>query len=289
MWTRAMLWLTRSFLDGSLGDMQAMSADLTAAAGAFRAAGERWGLVTSLTYQAFAQATVAGFDGAVAALEESMGLVRELGVDSHQRVWLAMVRMHTGDLDTARAELLDVVAGGASSRQTALARLFLAHLARYDDDLEEATRQLEAARRPGAFDDPSFRVLFLAGAGYLAAAKGDLEAAHGQLAEAFTMATAMLDMPMVAVVGVGAAQLQRRHGAADAATELLGAAHAVRGSPDAFNPDVARLRRRLQADLGEPAYRAAYDRGRSLGRTDALTRISTLLGRAEGRGAVGAG
>jgi predicted ATPase/DNA-binding SARP family transcriptional activator len=283
-WTRAMLWLTRSFLDASRGDMHGMRLDLTAAAAGFREAGERWGLATSLTYLAFAQATLGYFDDAVAAMEESLGLVRELGVDDYQRVWLAMVRIHTGDVGRARAELLDVVAGAASARPAALARLFLADLARYDDNLEEATRQFEAAaRHRGTFDDPSFRVLFHSGSGYLAVATGELEAARQHLAEAVVLATDMLDMPMVAMVAVGMAQLRLRHGAAAAAAELLGAAHALRGSPDTFNPDIARLTRELHNELGEPAYQAAYDHGRRLDRADALAHISAQVGTVEPR------
>jgi predicted ATPase len=277
-WTGAMLWLLRSFLVGSRGDMRAMSADLAAASAEFRNAGERWGLATSLTYLAFAKATLADFDGAIAAAQESMGLVRELGVDQYQRVWLAMVRIHTGDLDAARAELLDVVSGAASASRVALARLFLASLARYDDDLDEATRQLNMATKPGdALDDPSFRVLLCTGQGFLAIATGDLEAAHRHLGEAFTLAEHMRDMPMVAMVGVGAAQLQLRRGAATRAAEVLGATHALRGSADALNPDVALLTRELRHRLGESAYRNAYDRGRALRRPDALAAIDAHI------------
>ncbi|MEU4293190.1 BTAD domain-containing putative transcriptional regulator [Kribbella sp. NPDC026596] len=277
-WARGMLWLTRSFLDGSQGDMTAMRRDLVAAAAAFREAGERWGLATVLTYLAFAHATLADFEQAIAAAEESSGLVRELGLDVHLRVWLAMVRIHIGDLDSARAELLDVVAGAASAQQTALARLFLADVARCEGDFEEASRQLAlAADCRGMLDDPSYQVLFHAGAGFLAVAIDDVETARTQLSQAFVLATQMLDMPMVAVVGVAAAQLQMRCGRPAAAAELLGAAHALRGSSDALNPDVADLTNELDRTLGPATFQTAYDRGRRLDRLGAIREIEAWL------------
>jgi predicted ATPase/DNA-binding SARP family transcriptional activator len=285
-WTAGMLWLTRSFLDASRADMPAMRSDLASAAAGFRGAGERWGLATSLTYLAFARATSGDFAGAVAAAAETTGLVRELGVDQLQRVWLAMVRTHTGDLDAARADLLDIVSGGASTRQAELARVFLAGLARYDDDLDEATRQLDlATARRDAPDDPGFRVLLSAERGFLAVATGDLEAARRSLLEALALADGMRDTPMVATVGVGVAHLQLRCDAPTAAAELLGAAHALRGSADALHPDVARLAGELPRRLGESGYRVAYDRGRTLSQADALGAIDGHLRGAGGRGA----
>jgi predicted ATPase len=307
-WARAMLWLMRSLVDGSHSDMQAMCRDLEAAAAGFREAGERWGLATSLTYLAFAQATSGNFNAAAAALEESAGLVRELGADdfagltvrlraseretrggpaspaekheaapsaqTSQRVELAMVCIHAGELDRARDELLDVVASAASARHLAMARLWLANLARYDGDLAEAARQLDlTADDHSVFDDRTFDVLFQSGMGHLAVAQGDFPAAERHLEEALTLATAMLDMPMAAVVGVGVAQLQMRRGATARAAELLGAAHGLRGAPDAMHPDVARLASELRTALGEQTYHAAYSRGRGLDRRDALTLV----------------
>jgi hypothetical protein len=56
---------------------------------------------------------------------------------------------------------------------------------------------------------------------------------------------------------------------------VLGAAHALRGAADAFNPDVAALAAGLSADLGERAYQAAYGRSRRLERGSALALIET--------------
>jgi hypothetical protein len=86
-------------------------------------------------------------------------------------------------------------------------------------------------------------------------------------------------MPMAAVVGVGIARLRLRDGATHAAAEVLGAAHALRGAPDAFNPDVVRLVQDLRGALGERAYRAAYARGGGLDRTAALALLEAQVRR----------
>lgn len=250
--------------------------DLTAAAAAFREAGERWGLSTTLTYLALAHSAAGDLDSAAAALEESMGLVRELGTDELQRVLLATVRIHMGDRDAARAELRDVVASAHSSTHTAMARVALADIARWDGDLAEATRQLDlvvAERRADADRDPLLRT----GRGKLAVARGELAAAEHDLRAALDLAVGMPDMPMVAAVAVGVAQLAARRRGPATAAEVLGAAHALRGAADASDPDVGALADDLRRAVGEPAYRIAYDRGHDADRAGALALIDAQL------------
>jgi tetratricopeptide (TPR) repeat protein len=287
-WARAMLRLTRALLDANDGDMHGMRSDLAAAVEAFREAGERWGLATSLTYLAFAQTILGDFDGAIAALEESVRLLREL--DPHddailQRAWIADARRQQGDVERARAELLEMVAPGtgtSSARYLVFARIILGNLARYDGDLEEAARQYEAAwqdlgRAPSSA--PELRPMLQVAMGHLAVAADQLGAAERHLTDALARAVKMPDMPMVAVVGVGVARLRLRDGAAHSAAEVLGAAHALRGAPDAFNPDVVRLVQDLRGALGERAYQGTYARGRRLDRTAALALIQAQVRR----------
>ena len=87
------------------------------------------------------------------------------------------------------------------------------------------------------------------------------------------MALRSPDLPLVALVAVGVAWLRFLCGCGSAAAEVLGAAHALRGAPDAFAPDVALLVDRLRAELDEHVYRAAYDRGRDRDVADALAMI----------------
>jgi len=285
-WARAMLRLIRALLGGNTGDMDGMCRDLAGAASEFRQAGERWGLATSLTYLGFAQTILGDFDGATVALEESVRLLRELDAGDDaimQRVWLADARRQKGDVERARAELLEMVAPGAgtsSSRHIVLARITLGNLARQNGDLEEAARHYAAARDDldrVPFYDSLFGVMLLSGMAHQAAARDDLAAAHEHLGKALAMAAEAPDMPLVAIAAVGVARLTLRHGAAGSAAQVLGAAHALRGAPDAFNPDVIRLVEDLRGEMGERDYEAAYAAGRGLNRANALALIEAQM------------
>ncbi|MFF0312663.1 ATP-binding protein [Streptosporangium sp. NPDC004379] len=277
-WHRGMLALTRAMLAGAAdGGMATMRRDLAAAAAAFRDAGERWGLATSLTYLGLAEGMSDDARAGASALEESITLIRDLGGSDHfQRVWLAMLRARTGGPVAARAELLAVLDERTPHATEAMARLFLADLSRHSGEPAEAAAQIDlAAERlgDGCFNDALLRL----GRGRLALSTGDLHVARAHLREAFTLASSMPDMPMVAQIAVGVAELALRSGAAGDAASVLGAAHALRGVPDVGDPDVRRVSRELRAALGPEAYRAAYDRGRGLGRDDALAVVSDRL------------
>jgi tetratricopeptide (TPR) repeat protein len=150
-WERAMLRLIRALINGNGGDMAAMGRDLDAAVTAFREAGERWGLATSLTYLASVRAVFGEFDSAIVGLQEAIGLLRELDPDDDtvlQRVWIADARRQQGDAEGARSDLLEVIApasGMPPAPLLAFARIRLGDLARYDGDLDEAARQYGAA------------------------------------------------------------------------------------------------------------------------------------------------
>jgi predicted ATPase/DNA-binding SARP family transcriptional activator len=285
-WARAMLRLMRALLGGNTGDMDGMCRDLVGAVEEFRLAGERWGLATSLTYLGFAQTILGDFDGAIVALEESVRLLRELDAGDDaimQRVWLADARRQKGDVERARAELLEMIApdsGTSSPRHVVLARITLGNLARQDGKLQEAAQHYAVARDDldrVPFYDSLFGAMLLSGMGHLAAAMDDLAAAHQHLGKALALAAEAPDMPLVAVVGVGVARLRLEHGAARGAAQVLGAAHALRGAPDAFNPDVVRLVEDLRSELGERDYEAALAAGRGLDRAAALALIDAQV------------
>lgn len=254
-----------------------MRGDLAAAAAAFRHAGERWGLATSLTYLGLAEGMADDVHAAVSALEESITLIRDLGGTDHfQRTWLAMLHAQIGQSAAAHAELQTVLNEGVPSLIEALARLSLADLARHRGELAEATTQIDLAAGhlgDGGFNDALLRL----GQGRLAVAGDDLHTAGLHLREALTLASSMPDMPMVAEVAVGVAELTLRRGAAKDAACVLGAAHALRGAPATSNLDVRRLSHELRTTLDPDAYQAAYDRGRRLGRDDALAAIAGRL------------
>ncbi|MBB5906904.1 BTAD domain-containing putative transcriptional regulator [Actinoalloteichus hymeniacidonis] len=266
-WTRGMLWLARSILDGARGRGDQDERGVSAAVAGFRESGERWGLSLSLMSWASVKITAGDTTQGLAMLDEAVTATRELGTHDAQPVWLAMVRIDGGDTDGARAQLLHVLERSSSARQVSLARIPLADLARFEGDLAEAERQLGLVEDGG---DLAERALYTAGTGYLAVATGDLDSAAHNLAEAAGLAAVMPDLPMLAHIAVGMADLHHRRGDPDSAAELLGAAHALRGGPNSGNPDVARLLR----DLG--SYRAAYERGSALDSANALTKIQSI-------------
>ena len=285
-WTRAMLRLQRALLVGNSGDMSELGRELEHAAEAFRQAGERWGLATSLTYLGSARSMLGDFERAIAALEESVHLLRELDPADDaimQRAWIADAHRLSGDVERARAALLEMIGPGAGTppRQVVMARITLGSLARQEGNLEEAGRQYEAARYDldqAPFPDQVSAAMLLVGRGLLAVARGDTGSARGHLGAAFEMATGAADMPFMALVGVAVAVLARRRGDARRAAEALGAAHALRGAPDAFNPDVADLVADLRDEVGESDYESSYAAGRAMDRAAALALLEELLG-----------
>jgi predicted ATPase len=286
-WVRGMLWLMRAFLHGNSGDMDGARDALTSAVAMFREAGERWGLAMSLTAQAEAWAALGDFDRAMDALEEAIRLLRELDPADDaiiQRASLARVRIQKGDVERGRAELLEMVRPGigtSSGRSLVLARIALGDLARNEGDLDEAERQYQAAGTDlerVRFSAPLYRAMLWAAQAHLAVARRDPTAAGRYLAQALALAVDTPDMPIAALVCVGVARLLHCQGNDEGAARVLGAAHALRGAPDASNPDVVRLVDELRRALGSPAYTDAYASGRGLGRAEALALVRGHIG-----------
>jgi len=170
----------------------------------------------------------------------------------------------------------------SARRHVVLARITLGNAARQDGDLDEAARAFDAARGDldlVPFPESVFGAMLETGMGHLAIAADDLEAAGRHLETGLALALEAPDMPLVALVSVGVARLALRRGSPDEAAEVLGAAHALRGAPDAFNPDVTRLAEDLRCTLGERAYEAAYAAGRGLDRAGALARVEAQVRR----------
>jgi hypothetical protein len=109
-------------------------------------------------------------------------------------------------------------------------------------------------------------------------ARRDPTAAGRYLAQALALAVDTPDMPIAALVCVGVARLLHCQGNDEGAAHVLGAAHALRGAPDASNPDVVRLVDELRRALGSPAYTDAYASGRGLGRAEALALVRGHIG-----------
>ncbi|WP_196279367.1 AfsR/SARP family transcriptional regulator [Catellatospora vulcania] len=274
-WVRSMLRMSRAFIADNDGDGEAMYADLQEAVAGFRRVGERGGLSIALTALGEARSNRGDFDGAVAAITESIELTRELsGTDDteYQQVRLAVIRGQRGETEAAKAILTDIAEHG-SVRHACGARLGLGELARQRGDLAEANRQYGHALAQlgdAVMASPQFRSLILTSKAHLAVDTGDLDEAAACLVEAYAGALTVKDMPVVARVGVGVADVWRARGERARAARTLGATEALRGSPDRANPDVLRLTAWLAAD---PALAGPYAEGRLLDRDGSLDAV----------------
>ncbi|WP_433562376.1 AfsR/SARP family transcriptional regulator [Nocardia sp. CA-151230] len=284
-WTRGMFWLVRSFLNANESGVARLDEDLRTAAACFEEAGERWGRSMALTYLAFARATLGDFGGATDAMSAALAAAEELGNSVALRIWLVMIRLHSGEVEAASTDLTTVLAESLSARDTVMARLLAADIARFDGEVRESARQLrivEADLNRVMTEDRSFRAMFGLRMGLLRAAEGWVGAAVAHCADAWANAVVIRDMPMAAEVSVGVARACLAAGLPTAAAESLGAGHALRGAPDARYPDIVTLRTELATALGAEAS-AAYERGRALPRTEAVTAIETCLSAARDR------
>ncbi|MER7011402.1 BTAD domain-containing putative transcriptional regulator [Saccharopolyspora sp. NPDC000359] len=261
-WTRAMAHLIRAFRCANHGGVAAMRPDLVRATEGLRRCGERWARSTALSSLGYAELTCGDLDRAESALVESVRLRRELDPANPavlEEVWLAQVLHRKGAVAEARARLHDLLDAPTAAGH---AQLALGDLARHDGDFAAAARFYRSIELP---QHTPLRAMLDCALGNLAVATGDLPTARVQLADAFTTASATLDMPLVATVAVAVARLRHREGATAAAVELLDAAEALRGAPDPTDPDT----RALRAALDHPA--------RSLSRTDALAAVEANL------------
>ncbi|MFI0422915.1 BTAD domain-containing putative transcriptional regulator [Spongiactinospora sp. 9N601] len=281
-WVRGSLLSLRAALLENEGRMAESRDDLVASVAALREVGERWALSMTLTSLAETHSVFGAFPEAVAALEEAIALIRELVPNAdagHQRVWLASTRIRQGDVERARAELEAIVAPGndeTSSHNVAFALLNLGDLDRHGGDLTAAERAYAESRRlltEAPFVPPQFHALLRTTMGQLAVDRGDPGTALAEAGKAFEYAMSAKDMPVVAKVAVLVATATAAGGDPRRAAELLGASEQIRGAPDLFNLDVARLTERLSAGLGRAAYEAAYAKGRAMSRKDTLALV----------------
>ncbi|MEU6149150.1 BTAD domain-containing putative transcriptional regulator [Actinosynnema sp. NPDC047251] len=281
-WTRAMLWAVRGALRENVGDMAGAREDIEVAITGFREVGDRFGLSQALTGVAEARLAFGDAQGARAALEESVRMLRELDPDddvTHERVQLAWIHALLGDVERAKEEgrrLSRPSPGPWSARGAAFARVMLGDLARYEGDLAEAGRQYETASvllSEAPFVVPQFVALMRAAHAQLAVARG--EPATELVREGAEQAQLSQDMPVLARVAVAGAAVRLSEGDSSAAATLLGAAEQLRGAPDALHLDVVRLSEKLRADLGDAAFDLAYASGRAMDRETAIA-LTTL-------------
>jgi hypothetical protein len=126
------------------------------------------------------------------------------------------------------------------------------------------------------------RAIFLAGLAIHEIWRGRLDDAVPLVLDAYQAGLATRDMPIVASVGIAAAALAAARGEYVEATQVLGAAAALRGSGDESDIEIKRLTQSLRSSLGmrfDPTYATgrAMTREAALARLDPARRVADLL------------
>ena len=289
-WVRAAVPLLRGTFGSMLGRMDWAESDCRDALAAFRALGEAWGTAAVLIQLAEFARLRGENAAAVAALEEAGTLGQQLGAWgdlSHIGGKLAAVRLRLGDLAGARADLEQAereesARGIGPSDSATWLGLVRAELLYCEGDTAAAGRicagllvQLEEKQSSWWY---GVQAIIQARLALIALADGDETRCRALLAEALRIATSWVELPPVAGVIDAIAVLAQHSGqCATAVATLLGAAHAVRGCFDEGSLDAPSVRDAARAVLGADEFGAAYERGRSLPRDDALALAASAV------------
>ncbi|MGC9669712.1 AfsR/SARP family transcriptional regulator [Planosporangium sp. 12N6] len=286
-WLSALALLFRARLAENEGDVAQVRHDVEAALAGFQAAGDRWGQATTLPLRALVRQYGCDLDGAVADLRAARTLSREFGsLDVADEVFLEFrwvdLHLRRGEPEVAVAAL--AVARARAERATSPEVLVLVDALEAGflvrrGELGRAERLLCRAEQRAAVDGPPLvagdHAAAIVGSirATLEVARGDLTAAEAALVQAYAAAVTTRDMPILALVAVGAAELADARGWHREAALLLGAADRLRGSEDPTDLRIAALTRRGEAALGPAAFAEAYTAGWSLDAQAALARV----------------
>ncbi|MEV5574164.1 BTAD domain-containing putative transcriptional regulator [Spirillospora sp. NPDC052269] len=198
-------------------------------------------------------------------------------------IHLATAHAELGDSERAHQHLTEGIRAALRIGEYAdatMGYLTRAELHQRDGDLASARAAAESALElvtprvaRGDFQQP--RTLTYSRLGTLAALDGDLERAaewHARALRHIDPKSLLVNQPLARVVE-GIAWLSAARGDHERAAELLGMAHSVVGFRDEQSLDRRRVVAAVLPVLGQDAFDAAYERGRSATREDALALI----------------
>ncbi|WP_424644110.1 BTAD domain-containing putative transcriptional regulator [Embleya sp. AB8] len=285
-WTQALVRLMRGHFAVNLGHPEDAVHYLTDARDRFAAMGDRWGRGSAIAGLAELLMFTADYPGALAAVDEALVLLNELGAEDEIPQLLVrrgMIHARAGDIEQAR-EAIAGIARRADPHGTSLADLLIelgqAELARLVGDLAEAERYYAralVALPQTRLMPPQLLSTLHVGRAHVACGLGDPRAARAALAQALPHALDSQDMPVLAACFQGFAALAEATGEYERGAILLGAAHMVRGHPDFGDVDADRVARELEAHLGAEEFARAEAVGAALGRAEALALIGAHL------------
>jgi predicted ATPase/DNA-binding SARP family transcriptional activator len=295
-WLRAAVPLLRGSFARLLGRADWVESDYRESLAAFRALGESWGAASVLIQLAELAKLRGDYATAIAALEEAGAFGQELGAWGDLTYidgMLAAARLRTGDLERARADL-ERAERAASERSVsfndmgAWLSIVRAELNSREGDLAAAARNCAralawVAEKQSAWWNGMRAELQVRMA--MTVLRDDQARARDLLGAALRTAADWVERPALAAAIDGIAVFVLRAdgpvGAserAELAAVLFGAAHGIRGAFDEGSLDAPGARDAARGVLGEAGFEAAYERGRALGRDDAIAAAQGALG-----------
>ena len=281
-WTAASVLMFRGSMAENTGDLAAMRADILAALSEFRRLGERWGTASSLRALAQLHTVDGDLDEAESCYLEALELMSQMSSTDDEgflRVRLADLHMRRGDVDGAREQLRrarEATDKTGSAVETVFTLCMTALVELESGNREEADRLYVLTQSRARTIPPHHPIhghalsMILVMSAAFALRSGDVAEARRWLAEAFPVALATTDMPIVANVGVTAAKVEAVDGDPELAARILGAAAVLRGAEDPTAVDIKRVIAQLTEALGADGFAAAYGAGRALSRDEAI-------------------
>jgi predicted ATPase len=277
------------------GDIQAAERELAAGEELFRDIGDRLGRIGCLAGLSEVAVARGCPQDAVRALEQVRQFAAE-GLAGHRettmRIPLGRVRALAGDIDGARLDLEEGVRLSEKAGElgeAASGYVYLSEIARREGDLAGARDLLGRAvemvesheQRP---DMSQAAAMTFSKLGCLTEQAADLPTAarwHDRaIGKLRTGLAAMLpNNRSTAEVVEGIAALAAARGEHVTAAELLGLAHRLQGFRNAASLEVERAQAAIDAALSRADAEAAYARGRTMGRAEALALNPLTLGR----------
>jgi predicted ATPase/DNA-binding SARP family transcriptional activator len=292
-WDRAAVVMMRGSFARMLGRQDQAESDFRESLAAFRAQGESWGTASVLIQMTELAQLKGDYVAAIAALEEARSCGQELGTWgdlSYIDGMLAAVRIRTGDLEQARADL-DQAERVAAERSVSLSdmgvwlMLVRSELHWREGDMAAVTRNCTDAlawveSRQSPWWD-GMRAQLQARLAMVVLREGDEARCRELLAATLHIAADCIERPALAVaidaVALFSLQTDGSRGRAELAATLLGAAHTIRGAFDEGSLDAPGARDAARAMLGDAGFDAAYERGRAFGRDEAIAAASSAL------------
>lgn len=265
-WGVALLDLGLGFQEQFAGRPDAAEAAFARALAGFRRTGDRWGMANCLDPLGMFADWRGERDRALTLLDEGLAHVRDLAAPEetadllHQR---ATVLLHRGDFEEAAAHYTraaDLARAAGVPDKVATARRGLGDVARLSGDTAGARAHYEAALETYAANWFSLgqSVRTLVGLGRTALAESRPEEAADWVEQARVLAS---DTGELAEVAEALAALATDP---EEAARFLGAAHGLRGTLIAGDPDVVRVEAATRARLSPEAYEKAFEQGRGL-------------------------